>query len=142
MLHVHIKSIGNASATYVWQMLSKSVTFSFEIFTRCEKFMRIHHTCDRYEMGKKYGSTALSVTTDIHVDPNNRWTYVLLSCICVLWYNFTDILLLSCLLVDSLKVLWHHNDWQVLSDGSSQDHSFILSRLPGACHKTWFLILG
>ena len=39
--------------------------------------MRILHTCDTYEMGKKYGSTALSVTADIHADPNNRWTYVL-----------------------------------------------------------------
>ena len=56
---LHIKSIRNASVTHVWQMLSKSVTFSFEIFTRCEKFVRILHTCDKYEW-EKYGSTALS----------------------------------------------------------------------------------
>ena len=66
---IHIKSIRNASGTHVWQMLSKSLTFSFEIFTRCEKFVRILHTCDKYEMGKKQFTSSLTrtVKTDVYM---------------------------------------------------------------------------
>ena len=60
-------------------MLSKYVTYSFEIFIRCEKFVRNLHTCDKYEMGKlRFNSSLMrTVKNDVHADPNNRWTYVL-----------------------------------------------------------------
>ena len=60
-------------------MLSKSVTVSVDFFTRCEKFVRILHTCDKYEMGNiRFNSSLMrTVKTDVHDDLNNRWTYVL-----------------------------------------------------------------
>ena len=58
-------------------MFSKSVTFSFEIFTRCEKCVLMLHTCDKYEKGKMRFNSVLmrTVKTDVHADPNNHWTY-------------------------------------------------------------------
>ena len=42
--------------------------------TLCEFFTR-----DKYEMGKILFNSSLmrSVKTDVHADPNNRWTYML-----------------------------------------------------------------
>ena len=45
-----IKLAWNVYVTRVWQMRSKSVTNSCEFFTRCEEFVRIIHTCEKYEV--------------------------------------------------------------------------------------------
>ena len=75
---LHIKPIRNASVT--------RVTNAFEI---CDVFVRNFHTLWKVcansshmwqiRMGKiRFNSSLMrTVKTDVHADPNNRWTYVL-----------------------------------------------------------------